>query len=53
MTDDVTRQTVVHLQTLAIGQHQKIAEIARHVRDIKYGVVFLIAAVIGIAFRIG
>lgn len=42
----VTRQTVAHLQTLAIEHGKRLAEIERHVRDVKFGVFALMAAVI-------
>ncbi len=35
----VSRQTVVHLQTLAIAHGKRLSEIERHVRDIKAVVV--------------
>jgi len=45
----VTRQTVAHLQTLAIEHGKRLSEIERHVRDIKFGVVTLMMAVAWIA----
>lgn len=48
----VTRETVGLLQTLAIKEHERIAEIERHVRDIKYGVFLLLGAVAALAYRL-
>jgi hypothetical protein len=48
----VTRQTVAHLQTLAIEQSKRIAEIERHVRDIKFAVVLLIPLILAIVYQL-
>jgi len=45
----VTRQTVAHLQTLAIEQGKRLSQVERHVRDIRYGVVVLMIAAFWIA----
>jgi hypothetical protein len=42
----VTRQTVVHLHTLAIEQSKRTTELFRQVRDIKYAVVFVLVIVL-------
>lgn len=52
MDDQAIRATVVHLQTLAFEQQKRIAEIERHARDIKWGVLYLIAGVLAIAYRV-
>ncbi len=48
----VIRQTVVHIHTLAFEHGKRTAEIHRHVRDIKYGVVLLIGAAFAILIQL-
>ena len=50
--DDQIRQTVGHLQTLAIEQNKRSKEIERHVRDIKYAVVVIWAGLILLSYQI-
>lgn len=44
----VTRQTVVHLHTLTIEQGKRLAEVERHVRDIKFGVLVLMVGAVAV-----
>lgn len=47
----VIRQTVAHIHTLTIEHGKRLTAIERHVRDIKFFVFAIMAAVVAIAFH--